>query len=627
MPKKDASLKVLMIDASNSFIKLNRYRVGDFFGPVDLGIHLAHKHNSLNIGVGLLAGSIFPGSNRLVFTGKSPCWHGVYISSMGGAGLIFDNLGVNMISIVGKTYTPSILYLNRNHGEDVELELLPVRRREIWNSGRGGVYAVMEKAFEHFGHRYEYNPRVLATGPASMFTDFGGIASAPIRKGDITYVDTWAGRGGFGTKLLQEHGIIGIIYGGTHIDEDFRDRKVADEWFQDKYDKKLAAKDIEVTTKYRFDPNFDTGGTFGVNFATVQERIIAFNYRSIYMTQDERLKIHKDFVVDHYLKQFNEETIQKKQQKTCGEPCAAVCKKMNGKFKKDYEPYQTMGPLCGIFDQRAAELLNHHADSLGFDAISVGGILSWLMECMVEGIIKPEELGVKDVPVFKTEGFRVVEDSMHNAKIGVALLDQMVKENGTVDLSKGARKYGRHLARRKGKNILDKFVYTAFARQGWIVPNQYWTPGALSPMAIMGKYYMNYGKEFIPPRELGRENARRMVKELMLDNLGICRFHRAWAEDIMPDVVGELFGVKDEFLKSLKLTASRINSRNASVFWESERSIDFIHLFLKKKRNEDGDDSAELADWITRFDKDRKEAALNFWYEIHKGVHETLREF
>lgn len=627
MPKNNASLKVLMIDASNSFIKLNRYRVGDFFGPVDLGVHLAHKHNSLNIGVGLLAGSIFPGSNRLVFTGKSPCWHGVYISSMGGAGLIFDDLGVNMISIVGKTYTPSILYLNRNHGEDVELELLPVRRREVWNTGRGGVYAVMEKAFEHFGHRYENNPRVLATGPASMFTDFGGIASAPIRKGEVTYVDTWAGRGGFGTKLLQEHGIIGIIYGGTHIDEDFRDRKVADEWFQDKYNKKLAAKDIEVTTKYRFDPNFDTGGTFGVNFATVQERIIAFNYRSIYMSQDERLKIHNDFVIEHYLKQFNEETIQKKQQKTCGEPCAAVCKKMNGKYKKDYEPYQTMGPLCGIFDQRAAELLNHHADSLGFDAISVGGILSWLMECIVDGVIKPEELGVKDVPVFKIEGFRVVEDSMHNAKIGMALLDQMVKENGVIDLSKGARKYGRHLARRKGKNILDKFVYTAFARQGWIVPNQYWTPGALSPMAIMGKYYMNYGKEFIPPRELGRENARRMVKELMLDNLGICRFHRAWAEDIMPDVVGELFGVKDEFLKSLKLTASRINSRNASVFWESERSIDFIHLFLKKKRNEDGVGTAELTEWITRFDKDKKEAALNFWYEIHKGVHETLREF
>ena len=621
------SLKVLMIDASNSYYKLNRYKVGDFFGPVDLGIHLAHKHNSLNVGVGLLAGSIFPGSNRLIFSGISPCWHGFYISSMGGAGLVFDNLGINMFSIVGKAYTPSILYLNRNHGEDIEIELLPIRRREIWESGRKGVYAVMDKAFEHFGTRYENNPRVLATGPASMFTDFGGIVSAPIRKGEITYVDTWAGRGGFGSKMLQEHGIVGVIYGGTHIDEDFRDRSVADEWFQDKYNKKLAAKDIESTTKYRFDPKFDTGGTLGVNFATLEERIIAFNYKSIYMSRDERLKIHNDFVVNHYLKQFNEETIQTKQQKTCGEPCAAVCKKMNGKYKKDYEPYQTMGPLCGVFDQRAAELLNHHADTLGFDAISVGGILSWLMECLADGLILPEDIGVTRKPFFKPEGFKVVEDSMHNAQLGVAMLDQMAKENGAISLVQGARKFARQLARKKGQGILDRFVYTAFARQGWIVPNQYWSPGVMSPMAIMGKYYMNYGKEFIPPRELGRENARRMIKELMMDNTGVCRFHRAWAEDIMPDIIDSLFGHKDEFLKSLKLTASRINSRNASIFWESERSIDFIYTFLKKKRNEDGDTSTELNQWIERFNQDKKQAALDFWYEIHKGIHETLREF
>ena len=146
-------------------------------------------------------------------------------------------------------------------------------------------------------------------------------------------------------------------------------------------------------------------------------------------------------------------------------------------------------------------------------------------------------------------------------------------------------------------------------------------------MAIMGKYYNNYGKEFIPPRELGRENARRMIKELMLDNTGICRFHRAWAEDIMPDIIGSLFGHKEEFKKSLVLMASRINSRNSSIFWESERSIDFIHSFLIKKRDEDGVESDELNHWLERFENDKKTAALDYWYEIHKGTHETLTEF
>lgn len=621
------TIKVLMIDAASGFYKVNRYNVGDFFGPVDLGIHLSHKHNSLNVGVGLLAGSIFPGSNRLIVNGISPCWHGFYISSMGGAGLVFDNLGINMFSIVGKAAAPSILYLNRIHGEEIEVELIPVRPRTIWAEGRGGVYSMMQHTLNLFANRYENEPRILATGPASMYTDFGAIASAPIRKNEITYVDTWAGRGGFGTKMVQQHNIVSIIYGGTYIDEDFRDRTVADSWFEDRYQKRLAAKDMEATTKYRFDPKFETGGTFGVNYATMKGDIMAFNYRTIYMTEEERLKIHNDFIVNHYLKQFNEETIKTKQQRTCGEPCGAVCKKMNGEYKKDYEPYQTMGPLCGIFDQRAAEKLNHHADMLGFDAISVGGVLSWLMDCMADGRVLPQELGITGLPVFDPSSFRVVEDSMHNANIGVALLDQMVNPNGAFHLREGARKLARHLARRKGTAVLDKFIYIGFARSGWMVPNQYWTPGVLSPMAIMGKYYMYYGKDFVSPRQLGRENAKRMLNELVMDNLGMCRFHRAWAEDILPEVIDQLYGLKDKFNRSILLTASRINSRNASTFWESERNIDFVYAFLKKKKEVDGVNNPELDRWIRYFEDDKRNAALDFWYDIHKGIHESLLEF
>ncbi len=132
----DAHIKVLIVDSSTSFYKTKKYKVGDFYGPVDLGLHLSSRNNSLNIGVGLLAGSIFPGSNRLIFCGFSPCWGGFYISSMGGAGLVFDDLGINHLSITGKAPTPSILYLNRQHGEEIEVELQPIYIHEIWNQGR-----------------------------------------------------------------------------------------------------------------------------------------------------------------------------------------------------------------------------------------------------------------------------------------------------------------------------------------------------------------------------------------------------------------------------------------------------------------------------------------------------------
>jgi hypothetical protein len=99
-------LKVLIVDAATGFYRIQRYPLGAFFGPVDLGLHLAGKYNSLCIGAGIFAGSIFPGSNRLVFTGFSPCWGGFYISSMGGAGLVWDDLGINLLAIIGKAPSP-----------------------------------------------------------------------------------------------------------------------------------------------------------------------------------------------------------------------------------------------------------------------------------------------------------------------------------------------------------------------------------------------------------------------------------------------------------------------------------------------------------------------------------------
>ena len=614
----DTHQKVLHVDSSSGFYKLERFRIGDFFGPVDLGLFLAKRYNSLNIGTGLLAGSIFPGSNRLIFSGFSPCWGNFYISSMGGAGLIFDNLGINMLCLRNKAPVPSVLYLNRTHGEEIEVSITPIRIHKIWENGKGGFYALLDEVLKMFIDKYTTEPRILAIGPASEVSDFGAIGSAPIKNNEISFVDTWAGRGGFGSKMLQEHGIAAIIYGGTFIDEDFRDRKVADSWFENRFHKKLTAKDLEDTTKYRFDPHFETGGTFGVNYAKIGGKVMAFNYRSIYWSEDERKKLHKDFILEHYLKQFNEETIQTKNMKNCGEPCQAVCKKLNKEFKKDYEPYQTMGPLCGIFDQRAAEKLNHHADRLGFDGISVGAILSWLMECLSENFLKPEDISITKYPVFKPDGFNIVEDSMNNADLGIEILDAIIAKKGIMNFKEGARKFARNLAREKGKKVMDPFIYNANARKGWMVPNQYWTPGVLSPMSIMGKYYMYYGDDFIPPRELGKKNAERTIKELILDNTGFCRFHRNWAEDMVPDIMESLFQCKNDFLKSIDITASRINSRNASVYWEPERNIDYIYTFLKRKHEVDGDNSKELMDWIDLFSKDKNEAALNFWFEIRK---------
>ena len=40
-----------------------------------------------------------------------------------------------------------------------------------------------------------------------------------------------------------------------------------------------------------------------------------------------------------------------------------------------------------------------------------------------------------------------------------------------------------------------------------------------------------------------------MIREMAIDNLGICRFHRAWAEDMIPEIMEKLFGMKDQYLE------------------------------------------------------------------------------
>ena len=75
------------------------------------------------------------------------------------------------------------------------------------------------------------------------------------------------------------------------------------------------------------------------------------------------------------------------------------------------------------------------------------------------------------------------------------------------------------------------------------------------------------------------------------------------------------------------MNSSRINSRNASVFWESERIFDYIYTFMKRRQVVEGDSDAELLKWIEHFMREKQEASLAYWYEIHKGIHESLCEF
>jgi glyceraldehyde-3-phosphate dehydrogenase (ferredoxin) len=638
--------RALFVDLANGYYRVERIHARDgILGPVDFGFAEWLRSRATCFGGGAFMGSILPGSNRLIVTGHSPCWNGFYISTMGGAAAIFENVGINYVALNGRCPTRSVLVLRREKQEEVEVEVAPVNIGALWGalgarddveaaalrsvaegaSEEEGFYALQQHLWERYSGTYSTPPRVLAVGPAAIATDFGAIGSSKPGPHGLTHVDCWAGRGGLGSRLVQHHNLYGVVFGGSFIDVDLDDRKLADAYFQKRYTMRMTLKDKESTAKYRYDPGLQTGGTFGVNFAKLKDRLFSFNYRSVEWPTAARLELHKRLVAEHYLKQFNEETIQTKDFAHCGEPCVAVCKKMRGPYKKDYEPYEAMGPNLGIFDQRAAEKIVGFTDAMGFDSIQIGGVLSWLFELCVDGILEPGELGLSERPVFAPDGFLAVEDSQKNAEAACVLVRRIIERQGELDFSLGAREVARRIGARTGKvrEVADRLVVNCASERGWMVPNQYWVPGMFSPMPIMGKYFEHYGDEFVPPRSLGHFNAERMRQELLLDNCGFCRFHREWAEELLPEVFREFYGLEVDLKAHHAELTRMINAHNLSAFWESERVVRLIHGFLRRKA-EEGQKRPELDEWLARFERDPWDAGRDFWYEIRKGVDEEL---
>ena len=603
-------------------------------GPVDYGWHRYNAYpDSFTFGEGLLAGSSIPGSRRLVFCAWSPQWDGFYISSMGGAAYTFHHVGVNYVALRGTCDTPSVILLNHVNGE-IQVKIEPINVDSIWTryaSSNGlplyGFHALQQALFDRYQDQFSPNKwRIFAIGPASRYTREGTIGSSPIRRGELSAVVDWAGRGGLGSRLLQSHNIVGCVFGGEWDDPDLRNSSEIDAYFIDHFGKKTIQVDLAMTQKYRYVPEFETGGTFGVNNRNMDDRIMSFNYTSIYRTPNERLQQHEEFILKHYLKQFNEETIATKSFQQCGEPCAVVCKKMYGKYKKDFEPYHALGPQVGVFDQRAAEILNDHADAMGFDSIQLGGTLAWIMDILNNGLIQSEDFGFPPTSEMtfnfscSTADFDLVEDSKRNAEFAIKLIDAILFDERCDIFRQGIRSAATILDKRYGVNTTDHAVFILHGERGYMVPNQYWVPGMLSPMPVMGKYFVFYGLDFMAPYELGRKNVERMVYELFNENSGICRFHRKWAETITDEILCAHYNIQIDYKDHQYQLSKAIFEREGekSLVWNSSRVADIISGYLSFWKEQQLK-NPDLDTWIKRFSQDKNQAANDFWKEIYRG--------
>ncbi|NPA84701.1 MAG: aldehyde ferredoxin oxidoreductase [Crenarchaeota archaeon] len=538
------------------------------------------EKNMLVLGAGPFVRSPFFGSNRMVAVFKSPMTKGLHVAAAGGVGFELSRSGTNFMVLKGKARSPRIVVVEGDEDGVRDVKFYGVSEDAFEYGGYKGTFALMKYVYD------KYSPlRAVGVGPFSLFSVSGSLVSVERLGSELSpFAVDFFGRGGPGSVMAQAHNVWAVGAEGSfeppEIPQDLPER-ISQEVFGESYVNVV----LEATKKYRYDPKYKSGGTFGVNYAHYRDLVPMFAFNSIYYSDEVRVRLAK-MIMKYFWEPFQKESIKRRVFGGCGDPCPAACKKVWRGVKVDYEPSNAMGPLVGIFKLELTARLIETVDSSGMDAIEAGHAIAWLMDLLHKGLLDPEDLGVEERPAFDPVSFEV-EDSERNFRIAEKLLDDYARGAGIPGLAArlGIRRSAKELdsaysGRLRGEKFEDYAVYVAFGKEGYMTPNLYWAPGMVAPLYVLGRYWTNYRPTFDEPERFAESSFRRALSELLLDNAGICRFHRKWAEKMLSRMYEEVVGLKvgPETAKAVYREVALYNIKAGAepVPWESRKTYDVV---------------------------------------------------
>lgn len=519
--------------------------------------------NALVFSAGPFAHPDVQGGNRGVVSFKSPMTGGFFVSSAGNLGRYIALTGDMAVTLVGRAESPSVVAL-RGDSAGTTLHIFELSDFEDVLNNVFAFDSFLRKELQEIFGGAPF--RSVIAGIASKNTDFGSLVSVDPDTG----VPDFFGRGGAGSVMVRAHNVYAVVFGGDappsfSRPDDFK--KLAEESVGENYVQAVA----KSTEKYRFSEKDGLGGTI-LNWAHLRATLPAYNWQMMYMSDADRERLWEEKVlpaVEHFRRMFRDGTIRSR---TCGEKCAAVCKKVWDSRKLDYEPITSLGAQVGVFDPEKIVELVHLADSLGFDAIEAGNVIAWVLELRDRGIVT-----LDGVPETSMKPFEVDEERQAEA---VKRILVAVARGHLPMLSRGIRR-GAELIKPEAREL---GVYVPFESGGELVPPQYWVPGFLIPLPLHGKFMTYYGSEWLPPFELGVKAWNRLHAELMIENAGLCRFHRKWAEAVIPAAYEKFYGI-NVHLEVERLAAKIIQYQRAakatSLPPESRRSKDLLLTFAR----------------------------------------------
>ncbi len=591
---------MIVVDLSKQRIK--ELRVAGS-GAVDLGVKLHFSEyetyardpydpkNALVFSAGPFAHPDIQGANRGVVTFRSPLTRGLFVSSAGGLGHYIALTGDRSVAIVGRSPMPAVVAVIGDHaGTTMQIFELS-DAADLLGEGVFAIAAFLEKELKDVYNGAPF--RAVVAGPAAATTDYGLLASVD----PVMHSVDFFGRGGAGSVMVQAHNVYAIVFGGDALPEVDVDtfRKAARDVLGEDYPAAVPA----ATEKYRFSQKDGIGGTM-LNWAHLRGLVPAYNWHNVYMSDSERERLWEEFVEPAVRQMRDGFSAGKIVSRTCGEKCAAACKKYLDDRKIDYEPITAMGSQLGIFDLEKAVALAHLADRLGFDAIQLGNVISWALELRERGILKIEGLSPTSMKPFEVD-----QDRQFQA------VSQLV-----VSLAAGRADFLAHgirAAASKMSNGSENYaVFVPFGSGGELVPPQYIVPGFFVPLPLHGKFMTYYGAEWLDPRDLGARVWERFTAELMVENAGFCRFHRKWAESVIPEAYRRMYNILAP-LESERLAVQILKYQRSahaeSMMPVSSRVRDLLSFFARIHGKED---------WAERLQSES--GMRDYFLEIRKGI-------
>lgn len=596
-------LRVLHVSARDGSHSLDLLADPALVGPVDLALRAPRAGAGITVigGTGGLGGTS-PSLGWLVAAGVSPAWGAPFVELLGSAGAAWAGLGVDALVLEGSAPNPTALRVT-GAGPRLRVESLALPS-DAWSSPPDGGEAPARVGSDALRARLVQagwgvgdgcSPVALLTGPAALRSKHGSLLLTRLSADAEEDTDVPAphvARGGFGSRLVQTHGLLAVVFGGGG-------------------DSPGAPPPAAEWIAPAFPPN---------NLMLLREWLAFFNHRSVFFPLALREEVYELLVARTLLPQLEASGRSTTLRSDCGPGCTRPCQERTRQYRRSDEALLALGPLLGVFDLEAIDALTRFSRAVGADVLEAAGTVAWLMECLDSGWIEPAPLRVAQRPSWDVEDFDPFADSHHNAALAGTLLERLYlgphpEGAAFTDL--------RAVASRLGGRAADAAVLLSRGPTGWACPAPILAPDALVPLALPLRGMLHDRYDYLAPRELGRRAGRWLTLELALANLGVCPEQRDWALQGGLDELMRARQASGSWRRHHSALASLIGAQSRAHPWEGTRVHRLLGRYLLQAQLNLPPDPV-LDRWVARSHRSPARTYAAYLGEMEAGVSEAL---